>query len=337
MGLVDAKVTGTLNMDGLQVGQTLFMHSRAGKAEFVGDIVLTAARVGGDLDLNGAKVYGDLLCDRVEVKSQVWLGDGAEFAGSVHFLFARIGGGVELAGGAFRKDVDLTGTQIAGELHLGSARTPSARWRDNSTLTLRNARADAIQDLPDAWPPRIELTGFTYRSLGGFLAAAREPMGGRPVTWFQDWLGKQQDYAAAPYEQLASVLRNHGRPRDANAILYRGRERERSAASSLQYAWLSTLKWSIGYGYHVEWALIWVIGFIAAGMGVLWVSGEGRRNQMPYGITYSFDMLLPIIELRKKHYDIDLQGWPRYYFYVHKIMGYVLASFLIAGIAGLTK
>jgi len=58
---------------------------------------------------------------------------------------------------------------------------------------------------------------------------------------------------------------------------------------------------------------------------------------MPFGIAYSFDMLLPIIQLREKHKKIDLQGWPRYYFYTHKIMGYVLASFLIAGLAGLTK
>ena len=49
-------------------------------------------------------------------------------------------------------------------------------------------------------------------------------------------------------------------------------------------------------------------------------------------------MLLPIIQLRKKNYEIELHGrWRRYYFYVHKIMGYVLASFLIAGLAGLTK
>jgi len=70
---------------------------------------------------------------------------------------------------------------------------------------------------------------------------------------------------------------------------------------------------------------------------VLRVSGEGRRNRMPYGLTYSFDMLLPIIKLRKMHDDIDLQGWPRYYFYGQKIMGWVLGSFLIAGLSGLTK
>jgi len=57
----------------------------------------------------------------------------------------------------------------------------------------------------------------------------------------------------------------------------------------------------------------------------------------PYGVSYSFDLLLPIIRLREQHYCIDLAGWARYYFYIHKIMGWVLASFLVAGLSGLTK
>jgi hypothetical protein len=58
---------------------------------------------------------------------------------------------------------------------------------------------------------------------------------------------------------------------------------------------------------------------------------------MPYGIAYSVDMLLPIIRLRQLHYEIDLAGWMRYYFYFHMVMGYVLVSFLIAGLSGLAK
>jgi hypothetical protein len=58
---------------------------------------------------------------------------------------------------------------------------------------------------------------------------------------------------------------------------------------------------------------------------------------MPWGVAYSFDLLLPIIRLRDAHYEMDLKGFARYYFYIHKIMGYLLASFLIAGVSGLTK
>ena len=58
---------------------------------------------------------------------------------------------------------------------------------------------------------------------------------------------------------------------------------------------------------------------------------------MPYGIAYSLDMLIPVVRLREYHHKVELHGWARYYFYVHILAGYVLASFLIAGLAGLTK
>ena len=65
-----------------------------------------------------------------------------------------------------------------------------------------------------------------------------------------------------------------------------------------------------------------------------------KRQRAPWPLSsfvYSFDMLLPIIRLREKNYDIDIDGPPQFYFYFHKIMGYILASFLIAGLAGLAK
>jgi hypothetical protein len=48
-------------------------------------------------------------------------------------------------------------------------------------------------------------------------------------------------------------------------------------------------------------------------------------------------MLLPIIELHKPHYEMQLEGWVGVYFYAHKVLGYILGLFLIAGLSGLTK
>jgi hypothetical protein len=162
-------------------------------------------------------------------------------------------------------------------------------------------------------------------------------MANRPIEWFKDWLQKQDVYSPAPYEQLSNVLRNQGRLEAADEILFAKRERERANATFSNYIFLTATKWLVGYGYHPWWALFWVAALLIGGIAILRISGEGPRNGLPYGIIYSFDMLLPIIKLREKHYEIDLMGWPRYYFYVHKIAGYVLASFLIAGVAGLTK
>lgn len=164
---------------------------------------------------------------------------------------------------------------------------------------------------------------------------------GRPVEWFDNWLGKQEFYTAAPYEQLAGGLRNEGRPDTADEVLYAGKERERAQSPLLRYIQLTASKWFIGYGYHLFRSVYWALGFLVAGVLALRASGEGRKisrhYNIVYGTAYSFDLLLPIIRLREKHYQIDLHGWVRYYFYVHRIMGYVLVSFLIAGISGLTK
>ena len=55
----------------------------------------------------------------------------------------------------------------------------------------------------------------------------------------------------------------------------------------------------------------------------------------------SFDQILPIIELNKKHGELVteplLPWWARYYFYFQKLVGWVLGSFLMAGFAGLTQ
>ncbi|TCF96875.1 hypothetical protein BZM26_34910 [Paraburkholderia strydomiana] len=62
-----------------------------------------------------------------------------------------------------------------------------------------------------------------------------------------------------------------------------------------------------------------------------------QKYHMPHGYAYSFDMLLPLIKLRDKHYDIDIESSARYYFYFHKLAGWALGSFIVAALAGLTK
>jgi len=332
LNLGGSKVPGTLDMVGLQVDRALLMKG----AEF-GEIDLVNAHVGGQLSLSGSKVTGTLDMDDLQVDSTIFMGRGAKFDGPINLLFGKVGGNLELAGGLLKRTVDFTGTQIGGELRPGSSRNGPARWSPKRALILRDVKADAIQDLSDSWPDTLDLNGFTYRSLGGLFANEKDPMISRSVEWFENWLGKQASYTSAPYQQLAAILREQGRSDDADEILYSGKERERAQSSSRHYIWLTVNDLVIGYGYHVWRALYWVAILLAAGtMLFLRCSREGREHGALFSFIYSFDMLLPIIRLREKNYQIDLQGRVQYYFYFHKIMGFVLASFLIAGISGLT-
>ena len=48
-------------------------------------------------------------------------------------------------------------------------------------------------------------------------------------------------------------------------------------------------------------------------------------------------MALPLIQLNKRHEAVNLRGGVQVYFYFHKMAGFVLAPFLVAGLSGLTK
>ena len=326
-----------LIMNNLQVKANLYMDG----AQF-NEVALRGARVGGLLNMAGSTFTGPLNLGSLQVASSLSVAD-AKLEGYLYLVSAKIGEDLDLTGSELGS-LDLTGTRIEGELRLASARPELPRWREGGRLVLRNATVWAFQDWADgegdAWPPELQLDGFTYERLGGLAGDDRgSDLSRRPVDWFVGWLVRDRSYAPQPYHELAKLLRETGQTEKADEILYAGRERERRAAWGLERLGLDILNMTIGYGfgYRYFYALFWVAALVGLGVLMLWAGGERKRHGMTLGIAYSLDMLLPIIRLRDAHYDIDLVSTARYYFYVHKVMGYVLASFLVAGLAGLTK
>ena len=160
---------------------------------------------------------------------------------------------------------------------------------------------------------------------------------------FLSWLERDRTYSPQPYRQLSTVLRNAGHPRVADSILFESRVRQRSEANPKEIDWwgLWALQLTIGYGYGLGYFLVlfWVLGITLAGWLVLALKVNLQRgqHQEKLGFWYSFDMLLPIVRLRQLHSDIDIDGWPRWYFFFHQMVGYVLTFFVIAGLTGLSE
>ena len=150
-----------------------------------------------------------------------------------------------------------------------------------------------FETMSDAWPDRLDIVGLTYDG----IADTDDDF----HAWFE-----RQKYSRQPYEQLATVLQARGEIEMATNVRYAEREGDRDRSYSEQrwllFGWLTLLKWGIGYGYYPYYSLVWVVGFVLVGSIVLFISGEGRRNGLPYGVSYSFDLLLPIIRLREQHY-----------------------------------
>lgn len=334
-----SKFHAALSMDKLQAESSLLMRG----AQFQ-DVNLVSAVVNSNLELDGSRVHGNMIMYRIQVGGALFLRRGGEFTG-VNLRGARIGDQLNMSGSRFTGpvrmdsirvgtfllmqqgaefvDVSLVGGKVDGSWSLHDAKF-------HGHLDLSGFKIDRFLDTPDAWPQTLNLDGFSYAHLDKNVA-------GRGVSWFVNWLRKQGNHSPQPYEKLARALKRAGYFEKADDILYEGKEWERSTASWSRWVWLTLLKMFIGYGYHPIFSLYWAMGFVVLGGVVFRQSEEAKRNHMPYGISYSLDLLLPIIQLRARHYTIDLAGWQRYYFYVHQIMGYVLVSFLIAGLSGLTK
>jgi hypothetical protein len=321
IGIHGSKV-GDLNMYSLQVDSTVFLK----ESEFA-DVTLVGATIGHTLDMSGSKVSGKLDLDSLRVGVHLLMPD-AEFD-EIVLENAQIGGQLDFTGSTFHGDVTLDGAHIDGAMQFASA-----QWSDDGILSLRNSRLDVIPSLLDPWPNKLDLDGLTYRSISAPPKALSSPSTSNVGEDFNSWFDKLVQYSRQPYEQLATVVQTQGDTDRATAIRYSARERERREAPSL---WLKLLDSVVGYGYYPQKSFRWVAFFVILGAVVLRVTGEGPKNGMPFGLAYSFDMLLPIVRLREKHYSIDLAGPARYYFYVHRIMGWVLASFLVAGLSGFTK
>jgi hypothetical protein len=176
--LTNSKVSGPLTMDGLQVGGLTMLGTESAEVELMG------AHVSGALKLAGSKV-GTVNCYGLEVEQQVWM--AAESNNLVDCRIAKIKGDLYL-GGQFTRDVDLSGAEIDGSLHF-----ESARWDDYVTLVLRDAKVlGTIPGLADPWAPKLDLDGFTYRSVS-------------EADQFKGWLGRLPNYVRQPYDQLSDL------------------------------------------------------------------------------------------------------------------------------------
>ena len=333
-----SKFNSKLIMDTMTVGRSLLMRDQA---VFSDNVYLNGAKIGGEVSMRGSRYDGVLHMDAVTIEGRLRMhslpedypDQTTEFTG-VLLREARIGGEVDMSDAKFMGKTSLDFSTIGSGLVVKNAQFEH--------LSLRHTRARKLQVVDSStWPMRLDLNGFTYSSIDW------QPRGDDgELGELAEWLGKHAPLSPQPYWQLASVLRNDGREGMADRILVAYHDRELQEASVLDGKWwrLVPLKYLIGYGYGGGYfrALLWAALFVAIGTIVLNLKTQRQRHKDIGGvlgrIVFSVDMLLPVIRLRERHYtEVDLKGGARYYFYVHKVLGYILTFFVIAGLSGVTS
>ena len=359
MQLDGAKLNGSLVMSGavitdglsarsLHVAHALLLDQGAK----IKSVDLSNASIGRQLSFRSSTVEHRLLADDIVLRGDLVMNAEARF-NAVALLDAVVSGSMQIDTATVTNRFDLTNAKIAGELTLNIGDEPAGdvAWEDEAALVLQNTKIGALNDSRTAWfykdqPGKfipLDLKGFAYETLGGLGEGDAENMAQRDVEWQLEWLAAQTNtenlYTPQPYQQLAKVVGELGFITKREEILYAMRDSERTSGniSTARRIWL-TLQWLvIGYGYDN------VRSLIPFGILVLFGAWAGRYAESTGALSpakrfwFSLDRALPFVELGLANEIEAPKNWVGSYFYVHAILGFILASFLFAGLTGFAE
>jgi hypothetical protein len=183
------------------------------------------------------------------------------------------------------------------------------------------------------------------------------------------WLRRQlPHYSAHPYESLAKALKAEADENAALRILIQ-KEDDVGLAQSLpwwQRFWRGLLRYTVGHGYRPEWALVWILAFIALGAflfdlgysykvmapastDVLVQEKYQKYREIPNDYppfsawAYSIDTFIPFLDLVLEHYwipnaDAGLAGaLLRIYLWIHIGFGWLLSTIFLTGVTGIIR
>ena len=135
-----------------------------------------------------------------------------------------------------------------------------------------------------------------------------------------------------PYTLIAKSYAGRGERRISDQVLIAKNERDwhLSKTLSLDYAWLTTIRYLANYGFEPEWGFLYIIGFVVLGWIVFW-SASGHLAEQAYKPTSRSrtllarsDFVIPGIQLDKRNLTVRYHGWPQMMLYTLRALGAAL-------------
>jgi hypothetical protein len=278
------------------------------------------------------------------IAQSVFLGR-SRFNGVVDLQDAQISGSIFLQG-AMLSSVNAQNIVVRGSFQVGSSPASAERrqadttWAEGALLDLTRSSLGVVATPLDLrfWPSKLLLANFSVSAFN-FDSDGQSGTKLSRETWLKLWLRRQP--SLQPYSPVRKTLQDNGDEAIPPILGYEARDRElRESLSNYNFSnstYLLFSKFVIGYGYQMWLPVIWVAFFVVIGATIFRRTPEAKEANMTLGFTYSFDALIPLIKLRKKNEEIDIKGPERYYFYVHRLAGWILGTFILAGLAGFTR
>lgn len=348
--LIGTTVNGTVNLSGgtiIAPGEAAFFGDRArirgsffGRADFVteGCIRLIEAVIDMELDLGGATLRNAggsaLLATRANIGGAVHLRSNTDATGQIDLSHSTI------AGPVFINQVQLKNAD-SRVLNLEYAVLKSSLVLKpdliEGLIDLTGASTTEYIDNENARQAPARLAGFKYDSI-------RPEPPAISVSKRLKWLGADPDgYGPSSYTQLAEAMRKRGHTTEAKRVLVESQRRRwrRPGPLRLIYAfWSGVLRFTFGYGYRPWLVLAWLTAVIVAGSSYFNAVGKSAFTQTngapPFnGMLYTVDTLLPFVDLGYNKWVPE--GATHAVSSLVVIMGWLLASALVAALAGLFR
>lgn len=340
-------VVGDFDANDVKIERDCILSSDA-----MGNIRVTEATIGGTLglysgiatnvDLSGTSSH-DLVVDRgsyeeltlnsADVEEDMTIEDA--IIPHVEVYGSRIGDALSLAGLHVEDELVLINSNVGGPLHLKDSRVFT--FGSDTSMDLRNLTVGTIEEGPEVWPKNLSLNGFTYNAADGGLGTF---IIDRDLSFYRDWLDRDQ-YRRGPYRNLEDALRAAGRDDEADAIAIERLDRE--AVMGPWYRWPDrfVFKASVGYGYKPWYAVAPAVILIACG-SIVAKHLPLDRDEVPSKVLLSAHLLVPLISFGERYGKVDVTSgsiptFVRRYFYVHVVLGYVLAAYIAAALARITS
>jgi len=293
-----------------------------------GGIRLIGARIKGGAFFEGARLnnpIGVALCLDQITTPVVVCSDGFTANGEIQMQDA------DVLNQADFHDATLRSNTIALQCrgaHCGAIRfTPKII---EGLVDLELAQVKILQDKIDIWPDKLRLDGLVYEHL-------KEVDGRDDVRARLRWLRRDAGrYRPQPYEQLAAFYRRIGHDHDARYVLLAKQRARRTTLRRYAKTWAYLLDATVGYGYRPWLAGIWLTILLSIGALVFAINKPRPLNPGHAlhfnSVVYSLDLLIPIgpFGLRETY---SPSGFGQWFSYVLTIVGWILATALIAGVS----
>lgn len=371
--MLGAQVGGTLTFRGavlhkavkadrLDVGASMFFRD----AIALDEIVMVGAVVRGQLSFVGSELRNFLQMEGIHVQGDLFL-RGMKRLSTSSMIGCKIDLDLQLCGTFVDGDIVLTGTRIGGELHLEGPGVDPPIWSERSKLVLRNVECAALAGSLKAFQTErgkgkkrfvaMDLTGFKYQRMGGFGGDTGATLAEASSRDLVAWLGRATPEDARfnpqPYRHLAATLTDAGYRNKSDDVMFALQQHELGASTTtfgrrmmLFFLWLF-----IGYGYRNFAAVVWFLGAVvlgvAFGLGALGYHSLGPPAEMSRWGWFSFGNAIPLLTLDEAHKTfiddvfaekgLAVPMWLKSFFYLQKIFGFAMLSYLAAGLTGLAS